>query len=298
MPPLWTINSSTVVPQEWDSIKTNSTTDPAAPSGGLIWYSKQVAGRHMPKIIWPSGIDTILQAWLHWNAVFMVAPASGTTAPTAWGGTLTTVATMSLQFTVGSTNPRTATLRKRFQTSTAVGNVTGMRTAYTNRFIWNAAWYWGFFFRAQFWTQTNINGSQLFIWFAASTGSISATAGSVAALVNMCWMWYDTTDANTGNWQFYRNNWSGTATKVDLWSNAARNTTHWFDLIMFNAPNGSDLYVRIVNINTWVVVLDTSYNTDLPAVNTGMCFKAETNNGAVASAQNIEVAKVYIEKDY
>jgi len=33
-------------------------------------------------------------------------------------------------------------------------------------------------------------------------------------------------------------------------------------------------------------------------VNTGMAFKAECNNGAVASAQNIEIAKVYIESDY
>jgi hypothetical protein len=29
-----------------------------------------------------------------------------------------------------------------------------------------------------------------------------------------------------------------------------------------------------------------------------MAFKADTNNGAVASAQSIDVAKVYIETDY
>lgn len=67
---------------------------------------------------------------------------------------------------------------------------------------------------------------------------------------------------------------------------------------MFNAPNSGTLYVRITNVNTGIVVLDTSYTTDIPAVNTAMAFKAETNNGAVASAHNIEVAKVYIETDY
>jgi hypothetical protein len=41
-----------------------------------------------------------------------------------------------------------------------------------------------------------------------------------------------------------------------------------------------------------------SYTTDIPAVNTGMAFKAEVNNGAVAAAANVEVAKVYIETDY
>jgi hypothetical protein len=114
----------------------------------------------------------------------------------------------------------------------------------------------------------------------------------------MCGMGYDTTDSSGGNWQFYRNDGSGTATKVDLGANAVRGTTHGYDLIMYVAPNGSDLYVRIVNIHSNVVVLDTSYNTDLPAVNTGLAMKAEINNGAVASATNLEVAKIYIESDY
>ena len=61
---------------------------------------------------------------------------------------------------------------------------------------------------------------------------------------------------------------------------------------------GSELFVRITNYTQSVVVLDTSYTTDIPAVNVGMAFKAEANNGAVASAINIEIAKVYIETDY
>ena len=67
---------------------------------------------------------------------------------------------------------------------------------------------------------------------------------------------------------------------------------------MFMPPNTAELFVRIVNLHTGVVVLDTSYTTDLPAVNTGMAFKCEVNNGAVAAANNIEIAKLYIESDY
>ena len=111
-------------------------------------------------------------------------------------------------------------------------------------------------------------------------------------------MGYDAADAATGNWQFMRNDGSGAATKVDLGPDAARNTTDGYDLIMFTVPNGADLFVRIVNLNTGVVVLDTSYNSDLPAVNTGLCLKAEVRNGAVAAADNLEVSKVYIETDY
>lgn len=274
--------------------------EPALPSGGILLYSKSIAGRHMPKIIGPAGIDTALQVGLHGNAVFMVAPASGTTAPTAWGGTLTTAATMSVQQTIASANPWQATWRKRFATSTTAGNLSGMRTAYVQWFRGNAAGFGGFFFRAQFGQNINLNGAQAFVGLCASTGALATTAGAVGALVNMIGVGYDTTDASSGNWQLFRNDGSGTATKVDLGAtNAARNTTHGYDLIIFCPPGAAtEIWVRIVNLHSGATVLDTSYTTDLPAVNTGMAFKAEVNNGAVAAAANLEVAKVYIESDY
>jgi hypothetical protein len=284
---------------ESGNLRLVSTTDPAAPAaGGLQLYASSYAGRLLPKIMGPAGIDTALQAGLHGNAVFLVSPASGTTAPTAIGGTLTTAATMSAQQTAGSTNRWSSVFRKRFQTTTTAGNATGMRTAYTQWFRGSAAGFGGFFFRSQFGQQINLTGGQKFVGLCASTGALAATAGAVAALVNMCGVGFDTTDANTGNWFFYRNDGTGTATRVDLGTGAARNTTDGYDLIMFMAPGGSELFVRITNINTGAVVLNTSYTTDIPAANTGMAFKAEVNNGAVAAADNLEVSKVYIETDY
>ena len=270
--------------------------DPTAPAaGGLKLYGSNFANRILPKIIGPSGVDTALQVGLHGNSAIMIAPASGTAAPTIWGGTLTTAATMSLQYTAGSSNRWSSTQRKRFQTSTTAGNASGMRLAYTHCHRGNAAGFGGFFFRAQLGMQINLNGGQKFVGLCASTGALG---GDPSALVNMCGMGYDAGDASSGNWQFMRNDGSGTATKVDLGTGAARNTTDGYDLIMFIPPNGSDLYVRITNLNTGTVVLDTSYNTDLPAVNIGLCFKGEVRNGAVAAADNLEIAKVYIETDY
>ena len=60
----------------------------------------------------------------------------------------------------------------------------------------------------------------------------------------------------------------------------------------------TDIYVRIVNLHTGATVIDTSYTTDLPAVDTGLAMKCDCNNGAVAAAVNIEFAKIYIESDY
>lgn len=282
------------------NLKLVSTSDPAAPTGGIVSYSKLVAGRHLPKIIGPSGVDTIMQTGMHGNSVVMIAPASGTTAPTIWGGTLTTAATMSLQQTIASSSPWLATSRKRFQTAATAASATGCRLAYTQWFRGNAAGFGGFWFRCQFGQSLNITGSQAFVGLCASTAILNTAAGSAGALLNCFGVGYDTTDANTGNWFLMRNDGSGTCTKVDLGTGAARaNTTHGYDLIIYCPPGAATaIFVRIVNIHTGAIVLDTSYDTDIPAVNTGMAMKCEVNNGAVASATNIELAKLYIESDY
>lgn len=276
-----------------------ATTDPSPPASGLLLYAKSMAGRLLPKILGPIGIDTALQVGLHGNAVMVISPANGTAAPNVWGGSLTSAATMSSQITIASANPWQATWRKRFQTSTSAGNVSGMRTPYAQYFRGSAG-YGGFFFRAQFGHNINLNGGQKFIGLCASLTAIGTAANSVSALLNMCGVGYDSSDASSGNWYFLCNDGSGTATKVDLGSGAARaNTTHGYDLVMVAPQNGATtLYVFIRNLHDGTVILDTSYTTDLPTLNVGMAFKCEVTNAAVAAADNIECAKVYIETDY
>lgn len=279
---------------ESGNLKLVSTTEPATPTGGIILFSKAHAGRSFPEYIGPTGINTALQNGFHANSIFLVTPNTGTTAPTCIGGTLTTAATMSVQQTIASANPWLATWRKRFQTSTSIGNTSGMRTGYAPWFRSSAVGYGGFFFRGQFGININITGGQKFFGMCASTGGLAAEP---SALVNMCGMGYDSTDANTGNWFFMYNDGTGSATKVDLTATAARATTHGYDLIMHMAPGGSELFVQIKNIHSGVEILNTSYTTGIPAVNTGMAFKAEVRT-TTAAADNIEVSKVYIESDY
>ena len=277
------------------NLKLLNTTDPATPTGGLLLYAKSVAGKSLPKIIGPSGIDTALQVGLHGNSIFMVSPSNSTAAPTVVGGALTTATTISHQQTFASVNPWQATRRTRFQTSTTAGNASGARTSYGQWFLGNAAGFGGFFFRAQFGMNINLSGGQKFCGMALSALAI---AGEPSGLFNMCGMGYDAVDASAGNWQFMRNDGTGSATKVDLGAGAARNTTDGYDLVMFVKPNSAELFVRIVNLQTGTVVLDNSYTTDIPAVNTALTFKCEVRNGAVAAADNIELAKAYIESDF
>jgi hypothetical protein len=281
------------------SVRLGSIATPPAPSGGIFFYSGSVAGRHMPRIISPAGIDSALQVGLHGNSVFFASPASSTSAPNMLGGTISTAGTVSAQQTIASANPWQAAQRKRFQTAATAASSAGMRTSYVQWFRGSAVGFGGFFFRTQFGQNLNVSGTQSFIGLCASSGALGTTAGAVAALLHMVGMGYDTTDASTGNWQLYRNDGTGTATKVDLGAGAARNTTHGYDLVIFCPPGAATtIYVKVTNIHTGTVVLDTSYTTDLPAVDTGLAYKAECNNGAVAAALNLEVAKVYIESDY
>jgi hypothetical protein len=291
---------ATNVEIEGNNLRLEATTDPTAPAaGGLNLYASNLAGRILPKIIGPAGIDTTLQVGLHGNSVAMFAPANGTTAPTQWGITLTTATTISHQQTIASANPWLATRRTRFQSAATAAALSGCRTAYGQWFRANATGYGGFWFRTQFGQGLNVNGGQAFVGLCASTAALATTAGAVGALLNMIGVGYDTTDASTGNWQLFRNDGAGTAAKVDLGANAVRNTTHGYDLQIFCPPGAAtEIFVRIRNLHSGTLVLDTSYNTDLPTVNTALAFKGECNNGAVASAVNLEFAKLYIESDY
>ena len=280
---------------ETGNLKLLQTAEPAAPANGLLIYANLVAGRAMPRLRGATNLPLELQQALHGASVFAVTPANGTSAPIAIGGVLTTAATISHVQTFASSNRWQATKRTRFQTTTTAGNASGVRTGYGQWFLGNAAGFGGFFFRAQFGMNINLAGGQKFCGLAFAS---TAIAGDPSGLLNMCGMGYDAGDSSAGNWQFMRNDGSGVATKVDLGTGATRNTNDGYDLVMFVRPNSAELFVRIVNLQTGAVVLDTSYTTDIPALNTALSFKCEVRNGAVAAADNIEIAKAYIESDY
>jgi len=271
--------------------------EPSAPAaGGLLMYSRSVAGRVMPKVIGPSGMGTTLQESFCGNKIFVVSMSSGSNEPTVFGGTITTAITRSLEQTVGSTNLWTSSTRKRFTTNTTAGNATGMRTSYGQWFRGSAAGFGGWFFRTQFGAGTNLNASHCFVGLCQQ---ISVLSNEPSLLTNMIGMGHDSTDATTGNWFLMHNNGSGTATKIDLGTNAARNTTDGYDLVIFCPPGvTSQIFVRVVNIRTGVTVYDSSVNTNLPAVDLAIAFKGETRTGAAGASAAIDFGIVYISSDY
>ena len=280
---------------ETGNLKLVQAADPAAPANGLLVYANLTAGRAVPKLRAAANQAFEVQTALHGNSVFLVTPAISTTIPLVTGGVLTASVTISHVQTFASANRWQATRRTRIQTSTTAGTTSGIRTAYGQWFLGNAAGFGGFFFRAQFGMNINLAGGQKFVGLCASTAGLTTDA---SALLNMIGMGYDAADLSTGNWFLMRNDGSGVATKVDLGTGAVRNTNDGYDLVMYARPNAAEVFVRIINLQTGAVVLDTSYTTDIPVVNTALAFKCECRNGAVAAADNIEIAKCYIESDY
>jgi hypothetical protein len=70
-------------------IMTAQAADPTPPANGFLdVYAKQIAGRHMLKMIGPSGLDTALQPFLARNKVgYWNPPGNSTTTPAVFGFT-------------------------------------------------------------------------------------------------------------------------------------------------------------------------------------------------------------------
>lgn len=296
-------DSTLVRPSDWnaehvpdaDGIKfTAGTTDPATPAAGnLNLYAKLIAGRALPKFIGPSGVDNPLQPALWANRVILWTPGTGT-APLYSGQTATVGATASHPTpTTGGIG--TIVSRAQFATSTTAGNAAGLRSPLATILRGDASNRGGFFFNARF-NQGSLHttGVQKMVGLSSSTAALAGEpSSSMNDFIGMC------LDSGDSNWQFSRRTGSGAATKVNLGVAAAANQL--FDLTMFCAPSGTDLYVRILqyaNDGSATTVLDTSYNSSLPAATTLLGIHFQVRNGALAAAHNIAMCRIYVESDF
>lgn len=265
-----------------------------APEQSLYLYAKEIADRSMLKAKGPSGIDFALQPSLFQNQVALWFPATGTTAGHIFGWTFTSAGTVSHP-ALASTNILTQMRRTRWASTTSSNGVGGIFNAQTNAWRGNAAGRGGFFFFARFGQAVNTNGARSFVGLSSRTAHMVAVEPSSAA--DSVGMGYDAVDSSAGNWKLMHNDGAGTATKIDLGSNAARNTTSVFDLFIFSRPNGSTIGVRIINISTGVVVYEGTLASDLPTSTTFLRVHAGNGPAATATQQQFELNRLYLEND-
>lgn len=266
---------------------------PAPPSNSISYFTQLQAARAMPRFRAaadpnPCGVQ---RAFWDCKIPVVVGPAGGTTAPVVLAASVLTAATMSFAQSFVSNNRWTSQPKKRYAISTA-NTATGIRQNYTQFYRGSQPGYGGFFFAARVGVANN-KLADLFVGMCASTAVLG---GNASALTNCIGMGYDVGDSAAGNWFLIRNDGAGVATKVGLGAtNAARAADIGFDLFIYNPPNSGEFYVQIINVNTGAEVLNTSYNTDVPAADTGLAWKCEVRNDANATQCSIEHNFIYVE---
>lgn len=263
----------------------------AAPADTLKIFARKVAGRMTLKYIGASGVDQAVQDKISENRNGFYLPNNGTAVGLNLGIGWTSAGTVSHP-TPSSTAPAIYNQQKRTRWAnivTTTNQLLGLRTATAEKSYWrgNAAGLGGFNFHARF---------GIGLWPAATVrlfvGLNDSNAGWVASDTltgNGCGLWHDTTEAATVLNFVTRN--GTTATKAAITLATALAAGQCFDFWMWSAPNGSEIWYRLVELNTGTLLVDTSTTTTIPLNTAFMGPELMMSNGTA----NITVTTVAME---
>jgi hypothetical protein len=270
-----------------------ATTDPATPAADtLTMYSKTVAGRTVPKVKGPSGLDYALQASFWQNAIYMWTQTNVTNG--IWMGT-----TGAGSGTFANTNPTAAgtiyTVQKRARYSSVVNTanqILGQRNNEVLFFRGSAADRGGFFFYARCGFDTWTNGGRFFAGMSAlTTGAVVSTDPST----NNNTAGFCVDAADNGAISFLTRGTAATKQATGL----TITTGKGYDVFIFCKPNDTAVHYRIVDLITGTEYSNTA-TLNLPTNTTLLTANVLASNAAVTPANSIQlgVVKIYIETDY
>lgn len=270
-----------------------ATTDPATPSAGMLeLYAKTIAGRTVPKIKGPSGLDYPLQASFWGNEIYLWNQTSATGG--TWIGTVGTgngTFANTLPSTSGTGTLYQSIKRARYSNVvTTTNQVLGQRNSETVFFRGNATNQGGFFFFTRCGFDTWTNGGRFFAGMATAQTVISADPSALNNTVGFC-----VDAADNGAISFLTRSTSATKASTGLTITSGKG----YDCYIFNPSNSGTFYWRIVDINTGTEASGTATATP-PAAGTGLTANILASNAALTPVNSIQlgVIKVYIEVDY
>jgi len=276
--------------------------DPSAPgSGGLVVYSKAVAGRMMLKQIGPSGLSTALQPFLARNKVgYWNPPGNATTVPGVFGYTAPTVLGTATARTIATTNLFTRMRRLGYVSSATAGNLAGPYLAVAQVTIGDGSGNGGFYKLCRFGCSdaATVAGARQFVGVSSTTAA--PTNVEPSTLTNCIGVGHGAADTNLKI--FYGG--SAAQTPVNLGANFPANTlsTDVYELALFSPPNDNNhVYYEVTRLNTGDVATGTLTGvagTALPASTTLLAYqRAWRCNNATAKAVGLDIMSDYIETD-
>jgi hypothetical protein len=273
----------------------DAATEPTPPAAGFMrLYSKDVAGRMVPKFVGPAGIDTRLQPALDGNGIEIILPASSTAFAAVGCATWTAVGTVSHP-ALAAGSLRASTRRAIVTSAATAASASELRQAVTRCWRGDAAGQGGFFMSMRFGASSSVAGQRLFCGLMSATGATS-TSQDPAALTNVIGVGNAAADANL---QVLTNDGTGTCTKVDLGASfpvPSGVNNALYELVLFAAPNAASVGWCVTRLDTGAVASGT-ISADLPAASTFLAPHLYINNNGVASAVVLEYFRYYLESD-
>jgi hypothetical protein len=264
--------------------------DPSPGPGQVAIHVDSTSGQSLPKWTDEWGLEShILPAWgVMWKGIYTSVNGYNSTILTTVGTVRTSYGTATAM-PFATTNWGTRNPKLRYVSSASAFSTAGLVASNSHMWRGNAAGLGGF--RAEFvfsHGDVNTTGYQAFFGICAQ---LSSFADNPSTMLNMVGMGYDATDLSSGNWQLLHNDGAGTATKVDLGVDFARNTTDTYRLVIFCPPNASNIYYHATNLDTGNTASGT-LSSDLPVNTTSLGWMTMLRSGAVAAACKADIHQV------
>lgn len=270
----------------------------APPADHFSLFGRRVAGRVLPAIMGPSGLDTSLQPLLARNKVAWANPQGNGTVIAAVGITLTATGTAT-GANVDTTNIHNAIRRLEYAVTTAAATaVAGWRGPANQYWIGNPAnQLGGFFMVCRFGRSRGVAANATLRGFTGFSSQTAAPgdADPSTSFSNMIGVGCDAADTN---YHIMHRTGTGVATKVDTgFAKAVSDTAEMYELAMFTPPSDNDVWVQFTRLSDGATFTHT-ISTNLPTDTTLLSPRGHYSVGGTSAVIGYALASLYIETDF
>jgi hypothetical protein len=268
------------------------------PAGNFGLFGRSVAGRVLPAVIGPSGLETSLQPILARNKIAWINPNGNSTA-VGLLGLAVSITGVATAVNVGTANVHESMRRIEYAVTTAATTAVGSWRSATAQFRVGGPSdpFGGFFFVCRFGRGRGVAANATLRGFTGF-GSQTVAPGDdnpSTALSNIIGVGCDAGDTN---YQIMHRSGTALATKIDTgFPKAVADNTEMYELAMFTAPAASSVTVQFTRLSDGATFIHT-VSTNMPGALTLLAPRGYYSVGGTSSVIGYALASLYIETDY
>ncbi len=281
------------------TLVTSGSTPTAPAAGSLTFFSKSRAGKMIPAVVGPSGIDFNLQAALYGTTTYRFM-ANNNATYFFWGNSWTSrLASGSQTFPAKASTNAMLSMNRVLYTTTATANTSaGIQSTRTVAWRGNAAGLGGFLFFSRFGLQAIGNSARLRVLVGLSdlNGAMTQDPSTylLAAINGGAQVIGLIKDAADVNLQFFIRNGT-TQTKQN--TGVAPTANQILDLYIHSMPNGTDVMFQLNNPLTGATLASATLSTGIPASAQFLYAQTHVGTSAATSIQSLALNQIYVETD-